>query len=185
MFKARVRQFFDRDQASQDLAVSPDRVTSATQLELARETAVRRPLGSAINLASKLMQAHGLVGWQIKLDHARRRAGQCDYANKTISFSRLYILHADAEHIRDTILHEIAHAIVGPHHGHDAVWQQKAREIGCSATRCHNLSFARAKWVMSCPNGCFSVERHRKKCGLICASCKSVVEFHAAKTITV
>ena len=185
MSKARLQKFLFRGQASQDLAVSPDPIAPATQVALAEETAVTRPLGMAIDLATELMQAHGLVGWRIKLDHARRRAGQCDYTHKTISLSRLYIRHADTDHIRDTILHEIAHALVGPHHGHDAVWRQKAREIGCSATRCHNLSFARARWVMTCPKGCFSVERHRKKSGLVCASCKSAVEFHATETMTV
>ena len=153
-----------------------------TQAVIAKETAVTRPLGKAIDLATELMDAHGLVGWRIKLDHARRRAGQCDFTSKTISLSRLYVRHADIDHIRDTILHEIAHALVGQRHGHDAVWRQKAREIGCTATRCHSLSFARAKWVMTCPNGCFSVERHRKKSGLVCASCKSAVEFQAADT---
>ena len=152
---------------------------------LSRETPVTRPLGMAIDLATELLDAHGLVGWRVKLDHARRRAGQCDFTNKTISLSRLYVRHAEIDHIRDTILHEIAHALVGPRHGHDAVWRQKAREIGCTATRCHSLSFARARWMMICPNGCFSVERHRKKSGLVCASCNSSVEFHAAENMTV
>ena len=161
----------------QGLPVSP---TPATQDALSRETAVTRPLGMAIDLATELMDTYGLVGWRFKLDHARRRAGQCDFTNKTISLSRLYVRYADIDHIRDTILHEIAHALVGPRHGHNAVWRQKAREIGCTATRCHRLSFAQARWLMTCPNGCFSVERHRKKSGLVCASCKSEVEFHAA-----
>ena len=179
MLTSRLQQLLIGGQGRQDLPVSS---TPATQDALSRETAVTRPLGVAIDLATELMAAHGLVGWRIKLDHARRRAGQCDFTNKTISLSRLYVRHADIDHIRDTILHEIAHALVGPRHGHDAVWRQKAREIGCSATRCHSLSFARARWVMTCPNGCFSVERHRKKSGLICASCKSAVEFHVAET---
>ena len=153
----------------------------ATKDDVIWEKAVTRPLGMAIDLATELMDAHGLVGWRVKLDHARRRAGQCDYTNKTISLSRLYVRHADIDHIRDTILHEIAHALVGPRHGHDAVWRQKALEIGCTAKRCHSLCFARAKWLMTCPNGCFSVERHRKKSGLVCASCKSAVEFHATE----
>ena len=180
MLTSRLQQFLRRGQDGYDQPVSS---TPATRAAFAKETAVTRSLGAAIDLATVLMQAHGLVGWRIKLDHARRRAGQCDYTQKTISLSRLYIRHTDTDHIRDTILHEIAHALVGPRHGHDAVWRQKAREIGCSATRCHSLSFARARWVMTCPNGCFSVERHRKKSGLVCASCKSAVEFHAAETM--
>ena len=182
MVSPRLQQLLRGGQCRQGLPVSP---TPDTQDTLSTETAVTRPLAMAIDLATELMDAHGLVGWRIKLDHARRRAGQCDYTNKTISLSRLYVRHADTDHIRDTILHEIAHALVGPRHGHDAVWRQKAREIGCTATMCHDLSFARARWVMTCPNGCFSVERHRKKSGLVCASCKSSVEFHAAETATV
>ena len=179
MFSSRLKQLLRGGQGGHGLPVSS---TLATQAAVAEETAVTRPLGMAIDLATELMDDHGLVGWRIKLDHARRRAGQCDYTNKIISLSRLYVRHADIDHIRDTILHEIAHALVGPRHGHDAVWRQKAREIGCTATRCHDLSFARARWVMTCPNGCFSVERHRKKSGLVCASCKSAVEFHVVET---
>ena len=179
MLSLRLQQLLRVGQGEQDLPVSS---TSTPQDALAREKVVTRPLRMAIDLATRLMNVHGLVGWRIKLDNARRRAGQCDYTNKTISLSRLYVRHADIDHIRDTILHEIAHALVGPRHGHDSVWRQKAREIGCTAKRCHSLSFAQAKWVMACPNGCFSVERHRKKSGLVCATCKSEVEFRAAET---
>ena len=180
MLKLRVQQLLRGGQGGQALRMPS---TPATQAALANETAVKRPLGAAIDLAIELMDAHGLVGWRIKLDHARRRAGQCDFTNKTISLSRLYVRHAEISHIRDTILHEIAHALVGPHHGHDAVWRQKAREIGCTASRCHTLSFSRAKWQMRCPNGCFAVERHRRKSGLIYASCKAAVEFHPTENV--
>ena len=139
-----------------------------------------RPLQAALDTAAELMRHHGLDGWTVKLDHARRRAGQCDYTNRTISLSRHYVRHAEASHIRDTILHEIAHALVGPRHGHDAVWRRKAREIGCTATRCHTLSFSKAPWIMVCPNGCFAVPRHRRKAGLVCAGCRTAVEFRRA-----
>ena len=138
---------------------------------------IDRPHAEAINLATDMMKEHGLADWRIKLDHARRRAGQCDYNKKEISLSRHYVRYAEMDHIRDTILHEIAHALVGPHHGHDAVLRQQARAIGCTATRCHTLNFSHARWIMRCPNGCFEVERHRRKSGLLCATCKSSVVF--------
>jgi len=34
------------------------------------------------------------------------------------------------ELVRDTLLHEIAHALVGTAHGHDEVWKAKCLEIG-------------------------------------------------------
>jgi predicted SprT family Zn-dependent metalloprotease len=146
-------------------------------------TPVSRPHATALALAEQLMTQHGLSGWRVKLDHARRRAGQCDFSAKTISLSRHYVRHAEADHIRDTILHEIAHALVGVRHGHDAVWRQKAREIGCTANRCHTLTFAEPKWSMRCPNGCFAVERYRRKAGLVCAQCKIGVEFVSIQDI--
>ena len=138
-----------------------------------------RPLQEALNLASELMVRHGLSDWNVRLDHARRRAGQCDYNNKQITLSRHYVRYADIAHIHDTILHEIAHALVGPRHGHGAVWRRKARAIGCTANRCHTLTFAKAPWIMRCPNGCFEVERHRRKSGLVCMKCGKMVEFQA------
>ena len=155
--------------------------TRPTEPILEPAHAIHRPLADAIETATELMRQHGLTGWRIKLDHARRRAGQCDYNTKVISLSRLYVRAAEKDHIRDTILHEIAHALVGPSHGHDVVWRQKAREIGCTATRCHNLNFSKARWIMKCPNGCFSVERHRRKSGLVCGECNSAVKFVASK----
>ena len=136
-----------------------------------------RSFAFALDLGAELFAEYGLEGWRLRLDHARRRAGLCDYRNKTISLSRHYVRYADEAHIRDTLLHEIAHALVGPHHGHNAVWRQQARKMGCSATRCHTLEFAEPKWMMTCPSGCFSVPRHRRKSNLVCAKCKSGVIY--------
>ena len=47
-----------------------------------------------------------------------------------VELSVSFVLRATWSDIRDTLLHEIAHAIVGPGHGHDAVWQTAARRIG-------------------------------------------------------
>lgn len=37
--------------------------------------------------------------------------------------------------IEDTVLHEIAHAIVGNKHHHDKVWRDCAQRIGCTGSR--------------------------------------------------
>ena len=141
----------------------------------------KRRLQNVLDLAYRLLAQHGLTEWRISFDHARRRAGLCNFTTKTISLSRHYARQASFEHITDTILHEIAHALVGPRHGHNATWRQKAREIGCTAMRCHNLTFSAAKWMMMCPKGCFAVERHRRKSGLVCAKCKQPVHFVPAE----
>ena len=151
------------------------------QLKKKQQIPPKRRLQDVMDLSYRLLAEHGLLNWRVSFDHARRRAGLCNFSTKTISLSRHYAREATLVHITDTILHEIAHALVGPSHGHDAVWRRKAREIGCSAMRCHNLTFTKARWVMTCPNDCFAVERYRRKSGLICSSCKHKVEFVPAK----
>jgi hypothetical protein len=80
-------------------------------------------------------------------------------------------VHSDDD-VRDTILHEIAHALVGPRHGHDATWAARARAIGCSGQRCvsPDSPTAPAAWLGVCPSG-HTLERHRRPervltCGL-------------------
>ena len=144
-------------------------------------TEPKRRLQTVLGLAYELLAQHGLTEWRVTYDHARRRAGLCNFTTKTISLSRHYARQAPFKHIKDTILHEIAHALVGPRHGHDATWRQTARQIGGTAMRCHNLTFSAAKWMMVCPNECFAVERHRRKSGLVCAKCKQPVRFVPAE----
>ncbi|WP_424947969.1 SprT-like domain-containing protein [Candidatus Spongiihabitans sp.] len=131
----------------------------------------------ALENCRKLLRKHGLSDWSACLDEAMNRAGACKYSNKQISLSRLFLRAASEREILDTILHEIAHALAGPEHHHDAVWRKIARDIGCSGERCHNLEFSRPRWIMQCPNGCFAHARKRRARGLVCKKCKQPVRF--------
>lgn len=130
-------------------------------------------LPEVLCLAQDLLDAHGLHGWEVRLDRARRRAGQCDEHNRRISVSRyLMDLYSEAE-VRETLLHEIAHALVGNQHGHDAVWVAKARQIGASGSRLVPPEAPRVKgsWLGRCPAG-HEVDRTRRPTTpLSCARC--------------
>lgn len=106
-------------------------------------------LTQARTLALSLMAEHGLLadGWRFAWSHARRQLGCCRIARRrdrvtgrvteirTIALSRhLVRLNADGQ-VRDTILHEIAHALAGLEHGHDRVWQATCRRIGAAPLR--------------------------------------------------
>ncbi len=98
----------------------------------------------AEQLANDLMQEHGLLaaGWVFAWGHGKRRLGGAEVrrypdgrVTRTIRLSRhLVRLNDDAE-VRDTILHEIAHALVGVEHGHDAAWKSMCRRIGARPER--------------------------------------------------
>ena len=130
-----------------------------------------------LNLARSEMDKYGLCDWKLELDYAKVRAGACYFKEKKISFSRHFLKNADQLDINDTILHEIAHALVGPKHGHDRVWKNMAKKIGCSAKRCHTLEFSEYKWIRFCTNYCWEQKVHRRKLNLICKKCGSPVKY--------
>ena len=81
-------------------------------------------------MARELMDHHGLREWSLRFDRARRRAGACVHTRREIRLSGPLVDLYDAETVRGVILHEIAHALVGASHHHDAIWQAKARQLG-------------------------------------------------------
>lgn len=84
----------------------------------------------ARTLARELMAHHGLDGWTVVLDNAWMRAGQCNQNKRQISLSRNLVAHRSEYETRMTILHEIAHALVGNIHRHNNVWRAKCIAIG-------------------------------------------------------
>lgn len=92
------------------------------------------------HIASYLLGKHGLTqdGWSFRWDNARRRAGCCWHSRKVISLSRHYVglnIVDRFDDIVDTILHEIAHALVGPGIGHGQQWKEACIKIGAAPIR--------------------------------------------------
>ena len=114
-------------------------------------------LVKAEQLAIELMNKHNLIdnGWQFEFDNAKRRFGGCNYTWKKITLSKHLVQLNDEFQVKDTILHEIAHALVGHKHGHDSYWRMKAREIGCNGERCYSSDLPKPtpNYIGTCPNG--------------------------------
>ena len=131
-------------------------------------------------LAQHLADGSLRARWTFGFDLATTRAGVCRYRERRIDLSVSYCLAATRAEIEDTILHEIAHAIVGPQHNHDAVWKAKAREIGCQGERCHRVQHSIPKWVGEC--GCGQqwfrqTLQRRMASNRICAKCRGAITW--------
>ena len=96
----------------------------------------------AHKICKEALVRHGRGNWKVLIssDPNQPYLGLCIYKDKAIVLNAHHIdIHPDAEVI-NTILHEVAHAIVGPGYGHNDVWATKAREIGCDNTNpCSHL----------------------------------------------
>jgi hypothetical protein len=124
--------------------------------------------------AHALMDGHGLLerGWTFAFDRAKMRAGLCDSSRKRITLSR-HLVNAADDAVRNVLLHEVAHALVGSEHGHDDVWRAKALEIGCDGTRCYlGGPLADPRWRVLCPCGTVDERRHALRRTLKDAACR-------------
>ena len=94
------------------------------------------------------------------------------YAERTISLSSLIVPLCTVDQVRDTVLHEIAHALVGPEHGHDPVWKKMAVKLGAlPRASARGLPMPPAPWIGRCPEG-HTVERFRRpRSPVSCARC--------------
>ena len=93
--------------------------------------------------------------WEFSWDSAKRRAGLCDHTHRRISLSRYLSEHNPLDQSHQVMLHEIAHAMVGHRHGHDAKWLATAKGIGYRNEQISGRSVdeEEARWMGICPNG--------------------------------
>ena len=87
-------------------------------------------LAVAERKANDLINTH-IPGWKFKWSAAHTTLGLCRYSTKTIFLSKSISAINSEEEVVDTILHEIAHALAGSGHGHDAVWKRYCAMVGC------------------------------------------------------
>ncbi len=124
-------------------------------------------------MAQQLLAEHLDDSWSFAFDHAKRRAGLCNYRDKRISVSRYLAARYDDETNRQTLLHEVAHALAGASAGHGAAWRRTARQIGYTGGVTHHGEPANdlAPWVGECPAGHIAYRHRRVTRATSCARC--------------
>ena len=132
----------------------------------------------------KQFQEQGVLdaAWHVEFDLApkRSRPVSCLYGQQRIQLAVGHCLKADAAEIRDTVLHEIAHALAGPKHHHDSHWKEIAKRIGCTAERCTTVKHSAGRWIGRCGCGGRTYERQRltaRARRAVCRRCNQQVRW--------
>ncbi|MDM7884582.1 SprT-like domain-containing protein [Curtobacterium sp. RHCKG23] len=124
--------------------------------------------------AEQLLAVHlGPGDWTFAFDHAKTRAGQCDFARRRVTVSRHIAARVSADDVEQVLLHEVAHALAGPRAGHGPVWRRTAAAIGYTGSRLYDGPIASelAPWVGTCPAGHEHVRYRTPTRPLACARC--------------
>ena len=179
----KVSGFVQRLNPKQARIHANDRVWSVSYSLLEKEGAYEQSLKNIRRLekiekyADQQLEKHGLSSWRFVFDNAARRYGACFYEDKVISMSEQFCLKSTKEDIKDVLLHEIAHALVGEEHGHDAVWRTKAFEIGSTGRRTRGDKFAPPNFIISCEVCGWNAGRDQRKNGMVCNSCRTPITY--------
>jgi predicted SprT family Zn-dependent metalloprotease len=114
-------------------------------------------------VAHELFAAFGLHDWSFRLNRRKTEMGVCLFGPKVIQLSVHFLKLNGSEAVRDTLLHEIAHALVGPGYGHGPVWKRKCLEIGARPERlCYEANMPTGSWQARCAGCGMLHHRHRR-----------------------
>lgn len=142
-------------------------------------------------MARRLMAEHGLGGWTFRFNRAKRCLGLCVYGPKRIELSWHFVRRNDEAAVRDTVLHEIAHALAGPKAGHGPKWKAMCRRVGAKPERCdREAAMPPGRWRATCPGCGQTFTRHRRPMSGRSYSCRRCgpeqgrIAFHRATADT-
>jgi predicted SprT family Zn-dependent metalloprotease len=135
-------------------------------------------INQALTLASKLMKNHPeLKTWRVSTNNRKGSFGVCKHTSKIIELSSLLLPAMTDNAIKDTIIHEISHALTPGHH-HDNIWKHKCIELGGNGQRCGGVDKYEngeegrqivmqklAKYTLTCPVCGTNYHMNRKTSG--------------------
>jgi predicted SprT family Zn-dependent metalloprotease len=134
------------------------------------------------------MDEHGLRDWTLVLDRSTRRFGACKPSMRTISLSWRLTLLNNPDEVRETLLHEIAHALT-PGDGHGEKWKAMCRKLGIRAKRCFTADEVKlparraSRMEIGCVTCAWWADRTRfGSPGLVCKRCRAPVTYRERAT---
>lgn len=124
-------------------------------------------------MATKLIAKHGLeyrFRFNKRLEYA---LGRCFVGLQLIELNPQYVELNEENEVRDTILHEIAHALAGKGHHHDDYWRRICLRIGGSGNRTGDSKVMLAyRYRAICPSCGEHFYRHKAPSGVHFCTCR-------------
>ena len=135
-------------------------------------------LKDVTTLVEDVFKKHNLTDWKFTFSTSKRAFGDCNSYFKKIRLSKVLCELNEEKHVIDSLMHEIAHALVGVKQRHNVIWKLKCREIGANPERCYSskdVIMPPAKHIYRCP-GCgkdfnynrLLKEHNRTACAICC-----------------
>lgn len=92
----------------------------------------------AYQMTRQLLDQNNLSTLEVTFSKTKNALGRCFFQNKEpvrIDLSSYWLAYLTKDELRDTILHEIAHAKAGHEAGHGEKWKKTAQSIGANPKR--------------------------------------------------
>ena len=126
----------------------------------------------AKRITKKLIKFYNL-DYSFKFNNCKKIIGKCNYTKKEIYLSKKLVLLNKEKFIMNTILHEIAHAIVGRGNHHNNIWKNKFIQIGGNGKRCYldDVILPKSDKYLECSNCKKIVYIYRKKTNINNVAC--------------
>lgn len=94
------------------------------------------------SLAKNLLAANGFGHLPVTFSNTRQALGRCFFYGGVptrIDLSNYWMTRVPEEQVKDTVLHELAHAKAGHKAGHSYIWKRAAIEVGANPRRTADL----------------------------------------------
>ncbi|HPQ80046.1 MAG TPA: SprT-like domain-containing protein [Candidatus Dojkabacteria bacterium] len=120
----------------------------------------------------KLEEYYLDCGWTFEWSNTKRTIGDCNFKAHTIRISRFYLPLMSEEELKDTFLHELAHALLGMGYGHNQMFYDMCRKVGCkNPNKDVDVPLHNYRFKAVCSRCGFTTFKNRRNVNGACPKC--------------
>lgn len=154
------------------------------KLRANRKDPVKTKLEKVLEHSQSLLERHSLAGWQVAFNMKRNTLAETWHGSRVVYISRHFAKICKTEELTEVIIHEVAHALLGPGKGHDKEFVELYSKLAPAGT--HGVVAVPTKigkYHLTC-RGCGQDGYTNKSKDFYCAICYKdgkKIKFNVAK----